>query len=329
MRPSMIAAAAGAAFVASLPWTPAALAEEWTCYTYIPNSQHDVMLGLERLGERITEITDGEVTVTCHVGGSLGIQAADIGPAVADGIVDIASNAFITGYVPVTGVFSLPGLISTEEELQTALEVMQPILEEAMAEKGLVYIGNYNYPRQVVFSTEEVTSLDDLDGKKIRVASVEQAEFATRFGGTPVTIGTPDVAPALQRGTVNVVLTAAAGGARLWADILEYNYVVGPNYTVSPMFMNQERYESLTSEQQQAVRDAAAEIGDEISSSMREENAELTEQFEADGMVVTEGSEEAEEELVSRLQSYWPEWVEQRGPRAEEALETVREALGR
>ncbi len=306
-----------------------AAADEWTCYTYIPSAQHVVVLGLTEIGKRIEEISEGAVTVTCHVGGSLGISAADITAAVSDGVVQYASNAFITGSVPLVGMFSLPALFSTEEELDKGLEIMKPYIEEAMAEQGLVFLGTYHYPRQVIFSTEDIHSLADLAGKKIRVASVEQAEFATRFGGTPVTIGTPDVASALQLGTMSVVLTAASGGARLWSELLTSNHVIGPNYTVSPVFMNADAFDSLSAEQQEKLRVAVAEETKKITDSMRDENQILTDQFATKGMAISEGTPEEEKQMVATLKDYWPQWAAERGDAAGEALGKVREALGK
>jgi len=304
-----------------------ASAEDWTCYTY--NPQEVIVKGLDEIGQRIEQITNGRIDVTCHPGGSLGISAADITAAVSDGVVQYASNAFITGSVPLVGMFSLPALFATEEELYEGIEIMRPYIEAQMAEQGLVYLGEYNYTRQVIFSTEQIGSLDDLKGKKVRVASVEQAEFVTRFGGSPVTIGTPDVASALQLGTISVVLTAASGGARLWQDLLKSNHVIGPNFTVSPVIMNADAWESLSADEQAQVKAAVAEVTKKMSDSLRSDNQVMLDSYKAKGMVVTEGTPEEEVLLVETLKGYWPQWASERGPVAGEALDKVRAALGK
>ena len=56
---------------------------------------------------------------------------------------------------------------------------------------------------------------------KLRVTSVEQGEFIRRFGGVPLTIGTPDVAASLDRGVVEGVLTASSGGGVTWHDLVK------------------------------------------------------------------------------------------------------------
>ena len=321
------AACAAVMFGAVAGLAPAASADDWTCYTY--NPQEVIVKGLDAIGQRIEQITANRVDVTCHPGGSLGIAAADITAAVSDGVVQYASNAFITGSVPLVGMFSLPGLFATEEELYKGLEVMRPYIEAQMAEQGLVYLGEYNYPRQVIFSTDIIDSLDDLKGKKARVASVEQAEFVTRFGGSPVTIGTPDVAPALQLGTISVVLTAASGGARLWQDLLKSNYIIGPNFTVSPVIMNQDAWDSLSAEEQTQVRAAVQEVTKTMSDTLRSDNQVMLDSYKAKGMQVAAGTAAEEALLIETLQDYWPQWAAERGPVAAEALEKVRAALGK
>ncbi len=328
MRGVMRSAACAAMLLSAVAaWSPQASADDWTCYTY--NPQETIYKGLEEIGKRIGEITKGRVTVTCHPAGSLGISAADITGAVSDGVVTLASNAFITGSVPMVGVFSLPGLFATEEELYKGMEIMKPYIDAQMAQQGLVYVGAYNYPRQVIFSTDIIKSLADLKGKKIRVASVEQAEFATRFGGSPVTIGTADVAPALQLGTVSVVLTAASGGARLWQDLLKSNYVIGPNFTVSPVIINADAWGTLSADEQQQVLAAVAEVTKGMTDSLREDNAKMEAQYKSKGMEINRGTAEEEKMMIETLKDYWPQWATERGEEAQKALDEVRAALGK
>lgn len=325
MRGLMLSAACGAALLAAV--SSSAAAAEWTCYTY--NPQEAIFKGLEEIGSRIETITAGEVDVTCHAAGSLGISAPDITAAVSDGVVTYASNAFITGSVPLVGIFSLPALFSTEEELYKGIEIMRPYIEAQMEEQGLVYLGNYNYPRQVIFSTEMIDSLDDLAGKKIRVASVEQAEFATRFGGSPVTIGTPDVASALQLGTISVVLTAASGGARLWADQLKSNHVIGPNFTVSPVIANKDAWDALSDDQKAQILAAVDEIDTKTTDTLRSDNKVMEDKYRTNGMSITYGTPEEEALLIATLTDYWDVWAAERGEVAQKALAEVRAALGK
>lgn len=328
LRTSLSAALAASAFSTVLVAT-GVKATEWTCYTYIPSAQHAVVQALTKIGEDIETITNGEVEVTCHPGGSLSISAADITAATSDDVIQLASNAFITGSVPIVGIFSLPGLFTTEEELSKGIKLAEPYIAEAMAAQDLTYLGAYNYPRQVIFSTQPISRLEDLSGRKFRVASGEQAEFVTRFGGTPVTIGTPDVAQALQLGTISGVLTAASGGAPLWTDYLTDNYEVGPNFTVSPIFANTGAFEALSVKQQEQVRAAVKAEAKVATDNMRERNAENVEKFAAGGMNIHKSNPEDETLLVEKSKNYWDTWAADRGEDAQALLKEVRDGLGK
>lgn len=307
----------------------AATAEEWVCSGYMPSVQHPSIVALQSIGDELNRLTGGDVTVTCKTGGELSIVPTELIPATADGVIQLASTPFITGTIPVAGLFALPGLFGTEEELAKGLELAGPLFEEALDKLDLVYLGSYHYPNQVIFATGQIGSLADVKGKKIRVSVGEQSEFVKRFGGTPVTMGTPDVAPALQMGAIDGVLTAAAGGARYWAEVLKSNYELGTNFTISLSFVNKEAFEALTPEQQAGLKAFAAQRFATVSGEMLKENREFVEKFRADGMTVTPASAEDKALLVETMRDYWPAWAAERGDAAVTLLEQVRAALGK
>lgn len=81
---------------------------------------------------------------------------------------------------------------------------------------------------QVIWGRRPITSLDDIKGVKLRVASPEQGEFVRRFGGVSITMGAPEVPSALDRGVVDGILTGGVG-AVLWKDLLKSGYLLVVN----------------------------------------------------------------------------------------------------
>lgn len=306
-----------------------ARAEEWKCYTYMPSPTHPSYAGLEKIAADLERISDGAITAKCSVGGSLPIKSDTIAQAVGDGVLDIAGSGFDTGYVPVAGLFSVPGLFANEDELAKGYQATLPILEEEFAKRNIVLLGAYHYPRQVIWSTEEIPSLADLEGVKMRANSPENSEFIKRFGGIPVTMATPDVATALQRGVFPAVITAAAGAGQLWVDMLRHVTDVGPSYTVSFVIVGKDAFDALGSDQQQALRAAVAEETDWISGQMRDQNATLMDKFQKEGLTVVAGTPEEETLIVETMKPYWTEWAEARGEPARQALDAARQAIGK
>jgi TRAP-type C4-dicarboxylate transport system substrate-binding protein len=286
-------------------------------------------VGLNKIAAAIQDISKGELTVNCSVGGSLPIKGDSIAQAVSDGVLNVVTSGFDSGYIPVAGLFSVPGLIATEDELDKAYQAALPYLEAEYAKRNIVVLASYHYPRQVIWSAIEMDSVDDLNGVKMRANSPENGEFIKRFGGIPITMATPDVAPALQRGVFPAVITAAAGAGQLWIEMLRYMVDVGPSYTVSLVLINQDSFGSLPADQQKAVREAAMAEGANISATMRTQNVELLEKFVKEGFKIAPGTPAEEARIVETMKPYWAEWAAARDEAATEALTAVRAALGK
>lgn len=328
-RPRVGAAALAAMMLGAFLATAPAGATNWKAYSYNPTATHPAIVGLERMGAEIEKATNGKIRMKVNVGGSLPISASDITQAVADNIVQVGADGFFLGNIRIGGVLRLPLLLTTREEYQKAAEIMEPYLEKALAKQGVTLLAQYLYPLQVVWSSRELKSLDDIKGQKLRVTSPEQAEFVKRFGGVPVTIGAPEVSSSLQRGVVNGVFTASAGGGRIWKEMLKYNYRFGPNWFNSLIIVNTKAFDRLSDGEKQAVRKAAKDAAASMTETMRNEEAEITRQLAAAGMVVTEPTQAQIDAGVAKMRDYWPQWAKEVGPEAEEALAKVRSAVGR
>ena len=321
-----LTALAAAASIVSLP---AYAAEKWNLYVYNAVATVSAVKGLNKVTEDIERETGGALSVRLHLGGSLPINTTTITPAVSDDVVQMGDDGYFLGNIPIGGVLRLPMLIQTHEEYQKAASIMEPYLQKAFERKGVIVLGQYLYPYQVAFSSKKLTSLADIKGQKIRVTSPEQGEFIQRMGGTPVTIGAPEVPSALDRNVVDGVLTANTGGGNVWRDLLKYNYRIGVNYFNSVIIVNKERFNKLPPDVQTKVRKIVADNMPLITRAMEAEEEVLTKKFADSGMVVTRESKADLDYGLKTIAPYWDEWAKTKGPDAIEALKKVRTALGR
>lgn len=301
----------------------------WKGYTYISAAATPTYEGLQRIAAEVEKSTAGKFKIRMNVGGTLPIKTNNITQVVGEGIIQFGSDGFFIGNVPIGGLLRLPMLLRTPEEYAKAAKIMAPYLKEAFAQKGAVVLAQYLYPLQVAWSSQKLTSLAEVKGKKFRVTSPEQSEFVRRFGGIPVTINAPEVPPALQRGVVTGVFTASAGGGRLWKDMLSYNYRLGLNWFNSMIIANKEAYDRLPPDWQQSLQAAAIREGEKITEAMRQDENALTEKFAKEGMVVTYPKDSEVSEAEKRMSSFWDEWAKRHGPKAVKALRQVRAAIGK
>lgn len=307
----------------------AAQADDWTGYTYSAVSTTAAVKGMNKIAERVEEQTGGELSITVHLGKTLQISSEDITQAVGDGVVDFAADFFFSGNVPIARVLNLPMLIENEEEWTKAYAAMEPTLQEAFAEQGVVLLGGYRYPQQVIFTTFEIDSLDDLQGRKIRVTSPEQGRFVEEFGGAAITLAGSDVPTSLERGVIEGVLTASAGGAKNWHEFLPFNYRFAVNYGNSMIIANADAFASLDDETQEALRSIVAEEGAAISAEfLMDEEAQKASQAAA-GMTIADAAASDAAIAREKLAPFWESWAKENGPEYEEALQVVRAAIGK
>jgi TRAP-type C4-dicarboxylate transport system substrate-binding protein len=172
-------------------------------------------------------------------------------------------------------------------------------------------------------------ALADLKGKALRIGNPEQGELAKAIGAIPVTLPTPDVAPALQRGTVQYVVTAAAAGGRLWRDFFASGIMDQIFVTTSFVVVNKKRWEALSKDERTAIEKNASETSTWITKSQEDDDSVALKEFiEKDKWTIVPKSATVQAEIVKVMQPIWKRWAEERGPEAVKALAELKKVLG-
>jgi TRAP-type C4-dicarboxylate transport system substrate-binding protein len=324
--PSAALVLAGAlAGLAPLP--ASAQSTTWNAYTFGPADTLANVQGLRRVMEAIEKDTNGEVRIRLSLAGALPIKSTDIAQAIGEGTIQFGDDGFFLGAVPIAGVLRLPMLIANRDEFDRAERIMRPYIDRGFDKLGVVVLGRFNFPFQVAFSTKPLVRIEDFNGQKFRVTSPEQAEFVKRVGGVPITMGAPEVPPGLQRGTVDGVFTASAGGGKIWGDLLKSNFRLGVNYFDGVYLVNKAAFGKLSQANQQKVRAAVDRLAPTTTEQLFKEEDEVTAMLKGKGMVITQATADQTADAARKLAPYWDQWARERGPEAIEALQKVRAEL--
>jgi len=309
--------------------SPARAAQNWTFYTYAAVPTTAAVKGFKQMVKEVKTETDGELRIKIHLGGTLQIKANSITPATGEGVVDMASDLFYAGNVPIAGILALPMLINNDEEWAKAYSAAEPHIRAAFEKRGVVFLGAYRYPAQVIFGTKEIDSLADLDGRKMRVTSPEQGEFVRSFGGIPMTLGGSEVPTALQRGVVEGVLTASAGGAKNWHEMLPYNYRFPVNYNCSVIIANKAAFDKLSPSTQAKLKAIVGRIAPEITKNFTtDESVQMLAQQKGGMTIVPVKADDVKKAAVA-MAPLWDRWAKKGGPDFEAALADIRKAIGK
>jgi TRAP-type C4-dicarboxylate transport system substrate-binding protein len=309
--------------------SPALAADNWQAYTYWGTPTVVASRNFRKLTEDIEQLSNGELKIKFNLGGTLSISAININSAVSDDIVQIADDAFFHGSIPIAGLSALPFLIHGADEMSKAMAIVRPLAERDYAKKGVTMLGYFAYPPQVFWFRGDVKSLAELKGRKIRVTSAEQGEVIKNFGGTPVQLGSADVPAALERGIVDGILTASAGGILAWKELLKSSYTMGVNHPVGFIIVNTERFKKLSPDLQTKIRALVTKAMADQTAELQREDGELRKKFGAEGITMHEVKKEEMDQAEAAMKPYWESWAKARGPEAVSALAEIRKVLGR
>ncbi len=328
--PSIARAGALAALVGCFGVVPA-LAVDWDLPMAWPANNFHVQ-NAERFAEAVREATDGEVNIIVHPGGALGFRGPEMLRSVADGLVplgDVLLNQQV-GDAPFLGIESVPYLAAGYEELAKLQEFTRPIYEEIAAEFNQKILYIVPWPGQAVYSTRQIETLDDMPGLNIRVVDRNGLDFFRALGASPRQMPWGDVVPGLASGAINGVTTSSSSGVdgKFW-EFMGYMNRFDWQSASNMVTVNLDAWNALSPEHREAIERVAAELEPEFWDVSRNEDEVKLAELEANGMTITEPSDELRQALLEKAMPMWDAFIAEVGGPAAEVVAAYREATGK
>lgn len=206
-RRRLLAAGAATAVGAPLP-ARAAEAIEWRMVTSWPRNLPGPGMNAQRLADRIQRLSNGRLTIRLYAAGEL-VPALQVFDAVYSGAAEMAHTAsfYWAGKVKAAPFFTtVPfGLTPAEHIAWIEHGGGQALWDELYAPFGIkpFMAGNSSLQMGGWFR-RELSGLADLKGLKLRSAGLG-GDLFQKLGAITVSLGVPDIYPALQNGTIDGV----------------------------------------------------------------------------------------------------------------------------
>ncbi|WP_196259299.1 TRAP transporter substrate-binding protein [Pelagibacterium limicola] len=166
-------------------------------YATIP--QH----AIEPWAERVMEQSEGRINIELYPSMQLGGAPASLFSQAQDGVVDIVWTVlgYTPGLFPKSEVFELPFMLTNGEDTSVAFYnyVMENSAEEFASVKVLAL---HTHGPGLFHTKDPVTSLEDLQGMKIRGGSRIISDMLANLGAEPVGMPVPQVSEGLSRGVI-------------------------------------------------------------------------------------------------------------------------------
>ncbi|MDD9725903.1 TRAP transporter substrate-binding protein [Roseovarius sp. SK2] len=300
-------------------------AETWDMPTPYPDATFHTV-NIAEFAKDVEEATGGDLAIKVHSAGSL-FKHPEISKAVRSGQVP-AGEFFLSLLAndnPVFGADSLPFLATSYDEAQALWAAQEEVIKQLLDEQGLIPLYAVPWPPQGLYTTKEITSVDDLAGLKFRTYNATLEQFANLAGAAPTQVEVPDIPQAFSTGRVEAMITSPSTGvnSKAWDFLTHYTDIqawIPKNIVV----VNKRSFRRLDEDTQTAVLEAAeaAEArGWEMSKSEAEE---MTQVLKDNGITVVEPSEELTtglQEIGAQMLEAWKEEAGETGQQLLDAYE--------
>lgn len=155
---------------------------------------------MAQVPERISRATDGKVQVTLN---DSQIGGTQITAAVRDGWVAMSGglHTYLAGDDPRMGLFNLPGLVENMAEDADLGEAFWFEDVEDLWKEGWnsVVLAEGAWCTQALFSSEPIHTLEDFEGKRLRVHNPQTAALMGAIGAKPAPLPLSELPPAPTR----------------------------------------------------------------------------------------------------------------------------------
>lgn len=331
--PRALAAAVLAAGAASL--AAPADAQEYTLrlHSFGSPTSLDHTAHLDRWAEAVEEDSGGRIEVEVYPAMQLGGRASDLVQQMEDGVVDIIWTlpGFTPGRFPGAQGLELP-FMNTGKSATMSPAAMEFILGHLGEEfEGIKVISVHATDGALVHTIDEpIESLEDFEGKRLRVEGRFIGEAVKGLGATPVGIAFPEVYEALSRNQVDgMLINWAITQPMRFFEVTSYHTDEPLYQSMLMTLMSQASYDALP-EDLQAVIDQNSGI--EYATRMGEIWDTATDparQAAVDnGNTVITLSEEERERWKEAVQPAYQAWIEtmnERGYDGEALFEALQE----
>lgn len=236
-------------------------------YGELNPDNHPMTVVAKEFARLVEEKSGGEMVIDIYPSSQLGDERTVL-QGLQMGAVDMfRSNAVSLGDFGATkaNLFSLPYLFRDRDHLWTVLnsEIGDDILADVEASgTGMVGLGFMEEgQRNFFFRSAPVSDLAGMKGKKIRVPQTQiLIDTVKAFGASPTPISYSELYSSLQTGVVDGAENPPTGYlANNFYEVAPYYMIDGHTYSPSIMVISEISWNRLSPEQQDILKEAAAE----------------------------------------------------------------------
>lgn len=288
--------------------------------------EHPNTANIELFADKVKELSGDSIEIEIFPAAQL-FDEETVLAGIQRGEVDMGLVSVWETLVPESLIADVPFLFGSWDEYHAAIDgEAGKLLTDAYESHGVhtLYFQD-NTAIDLMGTKDKILHVpSDIEGMRIRSFSEVTSEAISLWGAAPTQIAGSETYTAMQRGTVEGIISGVSFYERKWYEVAPYITQIPVSFAASPLQINLDKWNSLSEEQQgwltEAAEAALADNREQTPKTNVEAYTELKDSLAKEFYTATE-DEIAQWEAASQEIQDW--YVERAGDAGQKVLDAV------
>ena len=273
-----------------------------------------------KFAEYVNELSEGRIEIEVYTAATLGqevecLNALQMGGGTVDFYRGNTNSLSDYGFRKLN-MFGLPYIFTSRDNMWKVLdseEIGQAFLDEGVeVGAGMVGITYTDEGARNTFTSMEMSSIADLQGKKIRVPETTlMMDTMTALGAEPTPIAYSELYSSIQTGVVDGGENGYPGyDSNKFYEVAPYYLLDGHTFSPGIILMAEAKWNQLSEEDQAILREAGKKASEWNKEQIEAEEAELRKGLEEKGVTIIDVPAEDLAAAQEACQPVWAQYTE-------------------
>lgn len=216
--------------------------------------------------EALPAATGGRITADALPITEAGLNGTEVMRLLNLGVFEVAHGlgSYVASEDPAIEGADLSSIAQDFTTMRAVAEAYHPEMDRIFRETyGATIVSLHPWPASMIYCRDEITSIADLEGRKVRVHSATLGDFVEGAGGITVTLPFAEVVPALERGVADCAITDPVSAFRAsWHEVINHVFALPVGYSITFTAVNADLWDGLDPATRDVMQAAFYEMED-------------------------------------------------------------------
>ncbi|WP_335949675.1 TRAP transporter substrate-binding protein [Salipiger bermudensis] len=214
--------------------------------------------------ETIGEASNGSIGGDAIPITEAGLKGGEVMRLLNLGVFEIAHGlgSYVASENPAIEGADLSSIASDFETMRAIADAYEPVMDKLFRETyGATIVSLHPWPASMIYCRDEVASIADLQGRKVRVHSATLGDFVEGAGGVTVTLPFAEVVPALEKGVADCAITDPVSAYKAsWHEVIDHVFALPVGYSITFTAVNADLWDGLDEASREVMQTAFDEM---------------------------------------------------------------------